>query len=154
MQYVKGITSSVQTQLDSKATIVANIINDVYSGTIVWNLTAPTVSNHTYSLSQIGNLVTLTINLAYSTAGSPTLSSVAMELPSTAPAPALPSSVTTALDIISYGTGGLQTNKTFAATPTVVNCALRIKSTGVYEIVVARAAAQYRYAYATIQYFV
>ena len=77
MQYVKGITSSVQTQLDSKASIVANITNDVYSGTIVWTGgAAPTVPNHTYSLSQIGNLVTLTINLAYTTAGSSLLTGV------------------------------------------------------------------------------
>ena len=132
-----------------------NLTNQTYSGTIVWTGgAAPTISNNTYSLSQVGNLVTLTINLAYGTVGGSNLTSVAMELPSTAPAPALPSSVTTALDIICYGTGGLQVAKTFPTTPTAVNTALRIKSTGVYEVVVARASAQYRYAYATIQYFV
>ena len=155
MQYVKGITSSVQTQLDSKASIVANITNDVYSGTIVWTGgAAPTVPNHTYSLSQVGNLVTLTINLAYTTAGSSLLTGVAMELPSTAPAPALPSSATAALDVINYGSGALQILNDSPTTAFATNTLLRIKSTGVYEVFITRGAGQYRHAYATIQYFV
>ena len=154
MQYVKGITSSVQTQLDSKASIVANIINDVYSGTIVWTGgAAPTVPNHTYSLSQVGNLVTLTINLAYTTAGSSLLTGVAMELPSTAPAPALPSSATAALDVINYGSGALQILNDSPTAAFATNTLLRIKSTGVYEVFITRGAGQYRHAYATIQYF-
>jgi len=155
MQYVKGVTSSVQTQLDSKASIVANINNDVYSGTIVWTGgAAPTVPNHTYSLSQIGNLVTLTINLAYTTAGSSLLTGVAMELPSTAPAPALPSSATAALDVINYGSGALQILNDSPTTAFATNTLLRIKSTGVYEVFITRGAGQFRHAYATIQYFV
>jgi len=155
MQYVKGITSSVQTQLNGKATIVANIINNVYSGTIVWTGgAAPTVPNHTYSLSQIGNLVTLTINLAYTTSGSSLLTGVAMELPSTAPAPALPSSVTDDLDVINYGSGALQILNGSPTAAFATNTLLRIKSTGVYEVFITRAAGQYRHAYATIQYFV
>ena len=155
MQYVKGITSSVQTQLDSKASIVANITNDVYSGTIVWTGgAAPTVPNHTYSLSQVGNLVTLTINLAYTTAGSSLLTGVAMELPSTAPAPALPSSATAALDVINYGSGALQILNDSPTASFSTNTLLRIKSTGVYEVFITRGAGQYRHAYATIQYFV
>ena len=155
MQYVKGITSSVQTQLNSKASIVANITNDVYSDTIVWTGgAAPTVPNHTYSLSQIGNLVTLTINLAYTTAGSSLLTGVAMELPSTAPAPALPSSATAALDVINYGSGALQILNDSPTAAFATNTLLRIKSTGVYEVFITRGAGQYRHAYATIQYFV
>jgi hypothetical protein len=155
MQYVKGVTSPVQTQLNGKASIVANITNDVYSGTIVWTGgAAPTIPNHTYSLFQIGNLVTLTINLAYTTAGSSLLTGVAMELPSTAPAPALPSSVTTALDVINYGSGALQILNDSPTAAFATNTLLRIKSTGVYEVFITRGTGQYRHAYATIQYFV
>ena len=135
-----------------------NLTNETYSGTIVWaGGAAPSgTTTHTYSLSQIGNLVTLTINLSYATAGAGTLTSVACELPSTATIPALPTSVSAALDIINYGTGVITPNKNLPTT-NLPYCALRIKSVGtpnVYEVVVTRGAAAYRYAYITIQYFV
>jgi hypothetical protein len=134
-----------------------NLTNQVYSGTIVWTGgTAPSgTTDHTYSLSQIGNLVTLTINLAYGTASGGTVSSVTMELPSTAPTPALPSSVTTALDVVNYGAGMIISSKVLATTAAAF-CALRLKSTSpnVFEIVISRVASTHRYAYATIQYFV
>ena len=135
-----------------------NLTNQTYSGTIVWGPGAAPSTNpqHTYSLSQVGNLVTLIINLSYGAAGASTLTSVACELPSTAPLPALPTSVSVALDIINYGTGVITTSKNLPTT-NLPYCALRIKSVGtpnVYEVVVTRGAAAYRYAYATIQYFV
>ena len=135
-----------------------NLTNQTYSGTIVWGPGAAPSTNpqHTYSLSQVGNLVTLIINLSYGAAGAGTLTSVACELPSTAPLPALPTSVSAALDIINYGTGVITTSKNLPST-NLPYCALRIKSVGtpnVYEVVVTRGAAAYRYAYATIQYFV
>jgi len=132
-----------------------NITNDVYSGTIVWTGgAAPTVPNHTYSLSQVGNLVTLMINLSYGTVGGTGLTNVTMELPSTAPTPALPSSVTAAGDVLSFINGNITTSK---ATPTTNGlCVLRLKSTSpnVFEASISRASGSHRYAYATIQYFV
>jgi len=135
-----------------------NLTNQTYSGTIVWGPgTAPSTNpQHTYSLSQVGNLVTLIINLSYGVAGASTLTSVACELPSTAPTPALPTSVVAANEVINFGTGVITTSKNLPTT-NLPYCALRIKSVGtpnVYEVVVARGAAAYRYAYATIQYFV
>lgn len=132
--------------------------NQIYTSTIVWGPTgsAPTgTTAHTYSLSQVGNLVTLIINLSYGTAGAATLSTVACELPSTAPTPAVPSSATTTGDVINYGTGMIISAKGVATT-TASFCALRLKSTApnVFEVVVSRSAAAYRYAYITIQYFV
>ena len=208
LSYVKGVTSSLQTQFSGKqATLISgnniksingdtllgsgnlivtasaatqsaytllanntastavpteqvfeNLTNQTYSGTIVWGPgTAPSTNpQHTYSLSQVGNLVTLIINLSYGVAGAGTLTSVACELPSTAPLPALPTSVSAALDIINYGTGVITTSKNLPTT-NLPYCALRIKSVGtpnVYEVVVTRGAAAYRYAYVTIQYFV
>jgi hypothetical protein len=135
-----------------------NLTNQTYTGTIVWTGgTAPSGSTqHTYSISQIGNLVTLTINLSYGTAGAAGLTSVTCELPSTAPTPALPISVSAVGDILNYGSGIITSTKQIPTT-TASFCALRIKSLGtpnVYEVAVSRASAAYRYAYITIQYFV
>jgi len=137
--------------------VFENITNATYDGaTPTWTgTTAPSgATQHTYSLSQVGNMVTLIINLSYATAGS-NLTAVTFDLPSTAPTPALPSSVTTALDVINYGNGMIAVAKTIPAA-TAPFCALRLKSTSpnVCEVVINRAAASYRYAYATIQYFV
>lgn len=133
-----------------------NLTNEVYSGTIVWTGgAAPTVPNHTYSLSQVGNLVTVIINLSYGTAGASTLTNVSMELPSTAPQPNAPSSVTSVGDVLSYIPAYITTGKT-QASASVSFATLRLKSTSpnVFEVSISRTAAQYRYAYATIQYFV
>jgi hypothetical protein len=133
-----------------------NLTNQTYSGTIVWTgTTAPSsTTQHTYSLSQINNLVTLTINLSYLVAGAG-ITAVACELPSTAPTPALPASVSAVGDVLNYCNGMLAVAKTIPTTNAAF-CALRIKSTSpnVYEIVINRTSAAYRYAYITIQYFV
>ena len=134
-----------------------NLTNQIYTPTPVWTgTTAPSgTTEHTYSLSQIGNLVTLTINLSYGVAGSG-LTQVVCDLPSTAPTPAVPSSVSIVGDIVNFGIGVLTTNKNLPTT-NLPYCALRIKSLGtpnIYEIAATRALATYRYAYITIQYFV
>ena len=127
-----------------------------YSGaTPTWTgTTAPSgTTNHTYSWNRIGNIITLRVSLDYTTAGT-SLTAVTLDLPSDCPSPELPSGVSTAADVINYGSGMLTTNRNVPVTPTVSYSAIRIKSTGVYEINIARTtAANHRYAYATIQYF-
>jgi len=134
-----------------------NITNATYDGaTPTWTgTTAPSgTTQHTYSLSQVGNLVTLIINLSYQNAGS-NLSSVACELPSTAPTPALPTSVSATGDVISYAVGYITTAKAVALSNPPI-CAFRLKSTSpnVFEVIVTRTSASYRYGYITLQYFV
>jgi len=132
-----------------------NLTNQTYSGAIVWTGgSAPSgTTEHTYSLSQIGNLVTLIINLSYGTAGGATLTSVACELPSTAPTPSLPTSVSSVGEVINYGSGLISALKT--ANTVFNSVALRIKSTGVYEVAVTRTVGvAAKQAYITIQYFV
>lgn len=134
-----------------------NLTNQTYTPTPAWTgTTAPSGTiDHTYSLSQIGNLVTLTINLSYGVAGS-ALTLVTCDLPSTAPTPVVPSSVSAVGDIVNFGTGVITTSKNLPTT-NLPYCALRIKSLGtpnIYEIAVTRGSAAYRYAYITIQYFV
>jgi hypothetical protein len=132
-----------------------NLTNESYTSTIVWTGgSAPSGSTqHTYSLSQIGNLVTLIINLSYGTAGAATLTAVACELPNTAPTPALPTSVSAVGDVLNYGSGLISALKT--ANTVFNSVALRIKSTGVYEVAVTRTTGVgAKQAYITIQYFV
>ena len=155
--YNSTLLASLFSQISNDIGTYSTYTNQTYNGTIVWTGgTAPTTNTqHTYSLSRNRNLVTLTINLSYGVAGAATLTSVACELPSTAPTPALPISVSAAGEILNYGSGIISASKQIPST-TAAFCALRIKSTSpnVYEVAVSRAAAAYRYAYITIQYFV
>jgi hypothetical protein len=137
--------------------VFENITNATYDGaTPTWTgTTAPSgATQHTYSLSQVGNMVTLTINLSYATAGS-NLTGVTFELPSTAPTPALPTSVSVAGEVVSYASGAITTSKA-SVVSNISFCSLRLKSTSpnVCEVSVTRTVANYRHAYATIQYFV
>jgi nitrogen fixation protein len=137
--------------------VFENITNATYDGaTPTWTgTTAPSgATQHTYSLSQVGNMVTLVINLSYATAGSG-LTGVTFELPSTAPTPALPTSVSVAGDVISHITGAITTTKASIISGIPI-CSFRLKSTSpnVCEVSITRTSAAFRYAYATIQYFV
>jgi len=156
--YNSTLLASLFSQISNDIGSYSTYTNQTYNGTIVWTGgTAPSgATQHTYSLSRNRNLVTLTINLSYATAGASSLTSVACELPSTAPKPALPASVSAVGEILNYGTGIISAGKTLPTT-TAAFCALRIKSLGtpnIYEVAVSRTAAAYRYAYITIQYFV
>lgn len=138
--------------------VFKNIAEQTYTPTPAWSgTTAPSgTTAHTYMWSQVGNLVTLRINLSYSVAGS-ALTSVALALPSDLPNPETPSSVTTNLDVVNYGNGVLTTTKAALATPVTCYSALRLKTLGtpnIFEIVIARATGAFQYAYASIQYFV
>ena len=138
--------------------VFKNVGEQTYTPTPSWNgTTAPSgTTDHTYMWSQVGNLVTLRINLSYSVAGS-ALTSVVLALPSDLPTPETPSSVTVVNDVVNYGSGMLTGTKVVPATPTAEVCALRLKTLGtpnVFEIYVGRASAAHRYAYAFIQYFV
>jgi hypothetical protein len=138
--------------------VFKNVAEQIYTPTPAWTgTTAPSgTTNHTYSWSQIGNMVTIRLNLSYTVNGT-SVSSVSCVLPSDVPTPLLPSSLTTNLDTVSYGSGVLSTNKAVLASPVVTYGALRLKTLGtpnIFEIVIARASANFQYAYATIQYFV
>jgi nitrogen fixation protein len=138
--------------------VFKNVGEQTYTPTPSWaGTTAPSgTTDHTYMWSQVGNLVTLRINLSYSVAGS-ALTSVVLALPSDLPTPETPSSVTVVNDVVNYGSGMLTGTKVVPATPTAEVCALRLKTLGTpnaFEIYIGRASASHRYAYAFIQYFV
>lgn len=126
-----------------------------YAGaTPTWTGTvAPSgTTNHTYSWNRIGNLVTLRVSLDYATTGT-SLTAVTFDLPSDCPIPELPSGVSTALSVISYGVGTMAVNK--ASTATMGAAALRLKTTApnTFDIQIQRASGNCATAYATIQYF-
>jgi len=115
---------------------------------------APTgATNHTYSWCQVGDLVTIRLNLDYASAGTG-VTSLACMLPSDCPIPELPSGVNTALNVISYGVGTMAATK--ASVATMGTAALRLKTTApnTFDIQIQRASGAYATAYATIQYFV
>lgn len=80
--------------------------------TFTWTGTTPPNTNtgRTYSWQQVGNMVTVRINVVYSVAGS-SLTALAITLPSDMPAPAQPSGFTAASDVISEGSGHLNASK-------------------------------------------
>jgi len=152
MQYVKGITSSVQTQLDSKASGL-DVAEQTYSLSPTFTGTAPTIiAASTYKWNQVGSLVTGRVNLIYTTPGS--ISQVVIPLPADMPTPLSPTGLGSALDILYYGVGMFSTLTT---TVSIVNrvCFLRrnAANTG-YEFVITHSAAvSSRVISLTLQYF-
>jgi hypothetical protein len=179
LSYVKGATSSLQTQISAKQDLAlsaysfrANNTNatanaadttyrdaglQTYTGTATWTgTTAPSGgTTHSYYWNRVGNLVTLRINLAYTVAGN-ALTLVSMTLPADCPTPASPNGVTAANEVLSYGSGALSTAKTmisFATVGATISALRRNSANNGFDIVVTRPSAAYQYAYATIQYF-
>jgi len=132
--------------------VFKSLAQQAYTGTIaVTATTSPSGAiNHSYSFTQVGKLVTLRINLDYATTGT-TVSAIACELPSDCPTPELPTAVSATGDVIVYGTGTLSANRAIVGAMGIT--ALRIKSSGVYEVVVTRTGASFNKAYYSIQYF-
>jgi hypothetical protein len=114
---------------------------------------------HSYRWSQIGNLVTVRINLQFATAG--TCSGIAIPFANMSDIPQVPqhpSIYNTALDMITYGSGNLSSNK-LIGTFSVGNGAsgIRIKTLATpntYEFVVGRASNAYNNGWIHIQYFI
>lgn len=112
---------------------------------------------HSYRWSQVGNLVTVRINLQFSTPG--TCSGIAIpfanlsDVPQT---PQHPSIYSATGDVITFGSGSLASGKSFPIF-TVANgtSAIRKALTGsTYEFLVGRASGSYTNAWIQIQYYI
>jgi nitrogen fixation protein len=171
------LTVSASTPSQSAFTILANNTNasavpteQVYkevaekslsgTGMIATGGTLPTGTNtHFYMWSQVGNLVTVRINLQFGTAG--TCSGIAIpfaNMPDIPQIPQHPSIYATALDVITHGSGNLAGSKAFG-TFSVGNgtSAIRIKTTGApntYEFLVGRASGSYNNGWIHIEYYI
>ena len=129
-----------------------SIAQKTYTGTIVVTATtSPSgATNHSYTFTQVGKLVTLRVNLDYANTGT-TVSAIACELPSDCPMPEYPTGVTTAGDVIVYGTGTFSRDRQIVSAMGIM--ALRLKTGSVFELVVTRTGASFNKAYYSIQYF-
>jgi len=152
MQYVKGITSSVQTQLNGKASGL-DVAEQTYSLSPTFTGTAPTIiSSSTYKWNQVGTLVTGRVNLIYTTAGS--ISQVVIPLPADMPTPLAPTGLSGALDILYYGVGMFNTTTTTVSALTR-SCLLRrnTANTGYEFVITHTTAVSSRVISLTLQYF-
>jgi hypothetical protein len=156
LSYVKGVTSAIQTQIGNKAnlsqtsyTMLANNTGSTanmstqtfrdpgqqtYTGTVTWSGTAPSgATNHTYSWTQVGKMVSLRINLWFTTAGG-TGTTIQAALPSDCPTPLVPTSFSSALDFLYPGVGHFNSATTVPGI--AMRTGLRINAAGTgYEII-------------------
>lgn len=103
----------------NKTNASANVTNQAFrdsmytlsAGEITWTgTTAPSgTKDETIRWVQVGNMVTITVTLYYSTAGTGN-SAVTITLPSSLPTPYIPSGMNSALRMIAFGTGAFSTN--------------------------------------------
>jgi len=135
--------------------VFKNIAQQVYTLTPVWTATtAPSgTTNHTYQWSQIGNTVTVRLNLIYTTKGTGA-TIVVCPFPTDLPIPLSPSGLTSASANLYYGTG-LMTNINSSqptTLPTFTSIRRNAANTG-YELTMSRASNSPAFVYITIQYF-
>jgi len=136
--------------------VFRNEPSKAYTGAITptASTSAPSgTTNHTYSWCQVGDLVTIRLNLDYASAGTG-VTSLACMLPSDCPTPEIPSGVAVALNVISYGVGTMAGGKGSVATMGTAALRLKTISPNTFDIQIQRATGNYAIAYATIQYFV
>lgn len=172
---IDGLTSSAQTQLDSKldksfashtfpvnnGTSTGNATTaryydsseHAYTGTITWTgTTAPSGStNHFYTWFEVGHMVTLIVNLDYATASSAT-TAVSFELPTDCPTPMQWSNRTGASIYHYRGVGQLSTSNTTAAGNALASGLRRNAADNGYEITISTSSGTHRIAFATITY--
>jgi hypothetical protein len=130
------------------------------TGMIATGGTLPSgTQTHSYRWSQIGNLVTVRINLQFGTAG--TCSGIAIPFANMADIPQIPqhpSIYNTAGDVITYGSGMLNVAKAFPAfTASPGVSGIRIKTLGTpntYEFLVGRISSSYFFGWIQIQYYI
>jgi hypothetical protein len=135
------------------AQVYKDIAEQTYSLSPTFTVTAPTtIVANTYKWNQVGSLVTIRVNLIYTTAGS--FTQVVVPLPADMPTPLSPTGLTGASDILYYGTGMFNTSTVAVATITRV-CFLRRNSANTgYEFVMTHSSAiAARALYLTLQYF-
>ena len=133
--------------------VYKDIAEQTYSLSPTFTGTAPTtIVANTYQWQQIGSLVTIRINLIYSTAGS--ITQAFIPLPTEAPTPVSPTGLTGALDILYYGSGMFNTTTTTVSNA-ARSCFLRRNSAGTgFEFSIGHTAAiSSRVISLTLQYF-
>jgi hypothetical protein len=174
LSYVKGVTSAIQTQIDAKQNksiaAYSMLVNNTaasadmtttnyktgsgtYSGTITWTgTTAPSgATDHTFRWQWVGNVVTLQVSLFYTVAGS-ALTQVVFELPSGAPTPSIPSSLSGNSSVLYPGSGHMTGTLTLSAN--AARSALTTNSTNTgFSLIIAQVSGAYKNAQISVTYF-
>ena len=125
-----------------------------YTGTITWTgTTAPSgTTNHSYNWIRIGNLVTLTINLVYGTAGALN-TAVQMALPSDAPTPIKPDGLISASNVLYEAIGKIGASESNVSTG-AIEAVLRSNSANTgFELYLASVSANGKVVRITCNYF-
>ena len=159
----KFIANNTNATANGTEQVFKEIAEQSLSGTgiIATGGTVPSgTQTHSYRWSQVGNLVTIRINLQFGTAG--TCSGIAIpfaNMPDIPQIPQHPSIYATALDVIIHGSGNMNNAKTFPifSPAGVGTSAIRIKTIGTpntYEFCIGRASSLYTNAWAHIQYYI
>lgn len=130
-----------------------SIANQTYTGTPVWTgTTAPSgATTNSYSWNQIGNLVTLRINLVYAVGGT-LITAVTIPLPTDCPSPYVASGGTPSTNrVIAVGSGIMQTNFSVSTVSTYVLLKTNSTNTG-FDIIAQRTGANYQMATVLVTY--
>ena len=132
--------------------VYKDIAEQTYSLSPTFTGTAPTtIVESTYQWQQVGSLVTVRVNLIYSTAGS--ISQVVIPLPTDSPTPLSPTGLNNTSDILYYGVGMFNSLSTSVATVGRV-CFLRRNAISGFEFVIIHSTAvSSRVISLTLQYF-
>ena len=134
--------------------VFKSVAQQSYTNTITWTAgTAPSGGVSNYSWMQIGNMVTVRLNLVYSVAGA-TVSAASCPLPSDCPTPLIPSGLGSGGHVLYYGSGTLQTVGIVPATPVAVTACLRLNlGGGGYDLYIQRSSGGHSVGYITVTYF-
>lgn len=113
------------------AVTIKDVAEQTYSGTITWSGGAdPSGStSHRYRWSQIGNRVSVSIQLSYSVAGT-TNTQVLMNFPGDLPTPTKPTGFTGNSDLLYFGTGAIGSATTTPGSNPRVGIVTNSSSTG------------------------
>lgn len=133
--------------------VYKDIAEQTYGLSPSWAGTAPTtIVANTYQWQQVGSLVTVRVNLIYSTAGS--ITQAIIPLPTDMPTPFVTGALNNASDILYYGVGMFNALSTSVATVGRVCFLRRNAANNGYEFVIVHSSAvSSRVISLTLQYF-
>jgi hypothetical protein len=148
--------SFIANNTNASATATAQTYYDVaeqtYTGTITVTGTLTPTGTHSYQWTEVGKLVTLRMNLLFTSAGT-SVTQLVMPLPTDMPAPFVPNGYSAASNILYTGAAFAQTNTTGAGAA-AHRSFIRINSaSNGYDVVVSMTSVGVKSCWITIQYW-
>ena len=141
----------------SQANPTATFFKDTsgtYTGTIQWTANAPSgTTNHTFSFTQIGKMVTMLVRLNYSSAPVSTNTQVTLSFPSYFPEPFVPTGLNNANELLYPGVGYLFTSPVLANNVSRAGIRRNSTNTASEMIIIIGSAATHRAAWISVTYY-